>query len=85
MGQDAPGAGPAPVAPAGLSKADWDARGAALARMTKARLIAYYRAGIRAPDGSVVQYGWSAHPLEKWTKEEIIGSVLSVEFPGGPQ
>jgi hypothetical protein len=42
-----------------------------LNRMTKPAVIAQYRR---------LGHVWSLHPLEKWTKEEIINGVLDIEL-----
>lgn len=42
-----------------------------LSKMKKPALCALYRQ---------LGHVWSAHPLEKWAKEEIIGSILEIEF-----
>jgi len=42
-----------------------------LARQSKAELIRQYQPYCL----------WSAHPLSKWTKDEVISSLLSIEFP----
>lgn len=42
-----------------------------LRKMTKPELCALYRQ---------LGHVWSANPLERWTKEELIGSILEVEF-----
>jgi len=42
-----------------------------LARLSKKALIEYYKN---------IGYLASAHPLSEWSKEEIIGSILDLEF-----
>ena len=42
-----------------------------LARLTKAQLVKLYRPRCL----------YSAHPLETWRKDELISSLLSLEFP----
>jgi hypothetical protein len=56
-------------------------RRAELAKLSKRRLAVKYRAGVRTPDGRTVRYGGGAHPLESWRKDELIDSILSIEFP----
>jgi len=46
-----------------------------LARLTKAQLIKLYRPRCL----------YSAHPLESWRKDELISSLLSLEFPEAGQ
>lgn len=53
-----------------MNKAE-SARYMELRRMTKGALIARYRK---------LGHMWSQHPLEKWTKDEVIEGVLSIEF-----
>jgi hypothetical protein len=65
-----------------MDKAAWDARAVALSRMKKTQLIRMYRNGIRRPDGTMAAYGGGMHPPEKWRKDEIVGSILGIEFPG---
>ena len=66
-----------------LTKAAWDARVRELQRMSKAALAAMYRRGVTGPDGQVIRYGWSEYPLGKWAKDDLISSILSIEFPAG--
>lgn len=70
---------------ADLSKAAWDARAMRLNRMTKTQLIDMYRRGIKNPYGSLVRYGGGAHPPEHWRKDEVVNTILAIEFPGGPR
>jgi len=49
-----------------------DERREFLMTLSKKALIEYYKAN---------GYVWSLHPLEKWNKEEIISSILDLEFP----
>lgn len=51
-----------------------------LDRLPKSRLIAMYRAGVLTPDGGIRRYGGSAHPIERWSKQEVINSILSAEY-----
>lgn len=51
----------------------------ALSRMSKFQLAEICRAGITTPDGSQVIIE-GAHPVITWTKDEIILSILDVEF-----
>lgn len=53
-----------------MNKAE-DARYLQLRRFTKGALIAQYRR---------LGHVWSANPLTRWSKEEIIGSILEIEF-----
>jgi hypothetical protein len=55
-------------------------RRAELSRTPKHKLILMCRTGIRRPDGgrSCIE---GAHPLEQWSKDDLISSILSVEFP----
>jgi hypothetical protein len=46
-----------------------------LSRMSKARLIAIYQPHCL----------WSAHPLATWGKDELISSILSLEYPPAPE
>jgi hypothetical protein len=57
-----------------------DARRGQLARMTKARLIALCRSGVTRPDGgrSIIE---GAYPLESWTKDDLVSSIMAAEFP----
>ncbi len=57
-----------------------DARAVELDRMTKRDLAAMCAAGIRRPDGgrTIVE---GAHPVASWTKDEIVSTILSIEFP----
>lgn len=57
------------------------ARRAELSRKTKAALAAMCRAGIATPDGGRVIIEGGMHPVSSWSKDDIIASVLSVEFP----
>ncbi|WP_225730949.1 MULTISPECIES: hypothetical protein [unclassified Nocardia] len=58
-----------------------DERRAGLNRLTATRLRTMYRAGIRTPEGRVVEYLEGAKPLHRWTKEELINTILAAEFP----
>jgi hypothetical protein len=73
----------APSAPA--SRADLEARRsarrAALARMPKARLITMCRTGVTAPGGGRVVIEGGMYPLTAWSKDDLIASIMSAEFP----
>ncbi len=73
----------APSAPAG--RADLETRRAArrqaLSKMTKARLIRMCRAGVTRPDGGRTVIEGGMYPLEQWTKDEVVSSILDAEFP----
>jgi hypothetical protein len=58
-----------------------DQRRAALNRKTKAELIRLCKAGVPTPDGGVCHIEGGMYPLEKWTKEEVVNSILSAEYP----
>jgi Leu/Phe-tRNA-protein transferase len=51
-----------------------DLRISALYKMSKSKLAAHYR---RVHPGLI----WTAHPLEKWNKDELVNGILHVEFP----
>lgn len=55
------------------TQADYDARVRVLDRMSKASLAALVR-----QQGNII---WTAHPLTKWNKDELINEVLRYEFP----
>jgi hypothetical protein len=52
----------------------------ALNRMSKRDLAAMCRDGVLAPDGStcVIEGGY---PVTEWRKDEIVASILRVEYP----
>jgi hypothetical protein len=52
-----------------------------LSRRAKADLCAMYRRGVLTPDGQVVRYGGGMHPPERWRKDEVVTSILSIEIP----
>lgn len=56
-------------------------RQAQLRKLTKAKLIRMYKDGIAAPDGRKVYYGGGAYPIEQWSKDDIIASIVSIEYP----
>jgi hypothetical protein len=56
-------------------------RRAALRSQTKAALCALYRRGVTTPNGDIGRYLDSAHPIETWRKDEVINSILMLEFP----
>lgn len=58
-----------------------DARLRELDRLPKARLAAMYRRGVRRPDGAWQQWGGGVTPPERWRKDEVISSILEIEFP----
>jgi hypothetical protein len=58
-----------------------DSRRAELDKLTKARLIAMYRGGVRTPEGRLARYGASAHPIGTWSKSDVIASIMTAEFP----
>lgn len=64
------------------TREDRDKRVRELDRMTKAALIRMYRRGILAPGGGRVAYGGGAHPLESWRKDELVSTIIGIEFPG---
>lgn len=63
-----------------MSDDDREAQRKKLLRTPKAELIELCRSGIPNPRGGRTHV-YGAHPLEKWTKEEIINTILDVLFP----
>jgi hypothetical protein len=62
-----------------------DGRRAELRRLTKTRLIALYRGGVRTPTGRTVCYlGGGVAPIERWSKDDIVASIMAIEFRPGP-
>lgn len=62
-----------------------DSRRAELRRLSKARLITLYRRGVKTPAGRTVQYlEGGAGPIEQWSKDDIVASIMAVEFPSEP-
>jgi hypothetical protein len=57
-----------------------DQRRAELAAKSKTEIIAMCRAGIPNHRGGKTTV-WGAHPLDQWTKDELISTVLDVMFP----
>lgn len=55
-------------------------RRAELDAKTKAEIIAMCKAGIPNHRGGKTTV-WGAHPLEQWTKDELVSTVLDVMFP----
>jgi hypothetical protein len=58
-----------------------DSRCVALTRTPKHKLIIMCRTGVRRPDGGLTRIEGGACPLEEWTKDDLISSILSVEYP----
>lgn len=60
-----------------------DQRARELSRMPKRDLAAMCAAGVQRPDGgrTIVE---GAHPVASWTKDEIIATVLGIEYPALP-
>jgi hypothetical protein len=58
-----------------------DARRGQLAKMTKARLIALCRSGVTRPDGGRSIIDGGMYPLEQWSKDDLISSIMTAEFP----
>ena len=63
-----------------------------LANMTKGALCRMYRAGITTPSGGQIQWIGGMYPPEQWRKDEVISSILRIEYPapdaaesGGPR
>jgi hypothetical protein len=52
-----------------------------LAKMTKTRLCRMYRNGITTPRGTITQWIGGMHPPEQWRKDEVISSILRIEYP----
>ena len=66
---------------------DWAVRSgrrAQLARMSKPRLVAFCRTGVRRPDGTVSRDPQGTAPLRDWTKDDIIAWIMQTEFPATP-
>lgn len=59
-----------------------DDRRAALWRKTKPELIAMCRAGVTKPGGRAVVIEGGMYPLARWSKADLVSSIMSVEFPG---
>jgi hypothetical protein len=57
------------------------ARRTALSKMTKARLIIMCRTGVSTPDGGRVIIEGGMYPLTAWSKDDLIASILSAEYP----
>jgi hypothetical protein len=58
-----------------------DARRRQLAKMAKARLIALCRSGVTRPDGGRSIITGGMYPLEQWTKDDLVASIMAAEFP----
>ena len=58
-----------------------DDRVRVLTRMTKRRLAAMYRQGVRGPSGGLVQWAGGQNPPEKWTKDELVSTIIEIEHP----
>jgi hypothetical protein len=56
------------------AEAPRDVRLRELGKLPKARLVAIYRPNCLG----------SAHPLSSWSRDELISSILSIEFPPAP-
>jgi hypothetical protein len=56
-------------------------RAAQLQRMTKAALVQMCRTGVRRPDGGRTQIEGGYAPVRDWSKDDIVNSILAVEFP----
>lgn len=59
-----------------------DARVKELDRMTKRDLAAMCAAGIHRPDGGRTVVEGGAGPVASWTKDEIVSTILGIEYPG---
>lgn len=57
-----------------------DARCVELSRMPKHKLIVMCRTGVRRPDGHAIRVT-GASPLEEWSKDDLISTILSIEYP----
>jgi hypothetical protein len=53
---------------------------AELSRTAKFRLILMCKSGVRRPDGGL-SYIEGAHPLQDWSKDDIIASIIAAEYP----
>jgi hypothetical protein len=51
-----------------------------LAKMSKAALIEMCRAGVPNPRGGTTMV-WGRYSLDKWTKDEIVATILDIEYP----
>jgi hypothetical protein len=51
-----------------------------LARMPKHQLCRMYRTGVSTPDGRIGCYLGGMYPLEQWRKDEVISSILAIEY-----
>ena len=60
--------------------ADRAQRRRTLASTSKRDLIGLCREGVPNPRGGRTQV-WGSYPLEKWTKEEIMNTILDIEYP----
>lgn len=58
-----------------------DERVTELNRMPKAQLIRTCKAGVRKPGGGLCYIDSGMFPLESWQRDELINSVLQVEYP----
>lgn len=61
-----------------------DERVSELSRTPKWKLVKMCQAGVRRPDGGL-SYIEGAHPLEQWSKDDLISSILSVEHPASAE
>lgn len=57
-----------------------DRRALQLSRMSKSALTSLYLAGVRTPDGRVTRSLNTRDDLQRWRKDEIVNSILSIEF-----
>ena len=59
-----------------------DARWAQLRRWTRDQLIDHYMAGVPQPGGNVVAGAGPRSAYRGWRKDELVTSILDLEFPG---
>lgn len=52
-----------------------------LRKMTKNRLIVMYKQGVRTPGGGTSRYIGGMYPIERWSKDDIVSSIISIEYP----
>lgn len=56
-----------------------------LNRLTKEDLITIYLRGVRQPDGTRIASAGPASALRKWSRRDLINSLLDIGWPGDEQ
>ena len=64
---------------------DRDVRWTQINKIDKETLIGIYLRGVRQPGGHIISSAGPASALRKWSKHDLVQSLLDLGWPGAPE